>query len=426
MTIAEIVAWRDRLFGSQTPLFYDTPIHLVRGEGAWLFDADGRRYVDMYNNIPVVGHCNARVVAALSRQAATLNTHSRYLDTNILEYAERLLARHDDAIERVVFTCTGTEANEVAMQMARIATGGRGFVCSQHAYHGHSDLVGMLTNAPRRGRPLVHGVPFPDRYRPFEPGMSDDELCDRYLAEVRSAIDDFAAGGVPFAGMLVCPIFANEGLPDMPAGLLARTAAVVRDAGGVMILDEVQAGFCRTGQWWGYEVMGVAPDIVTMGKPMGNGLPLGGAAGRADLVEAFRAQTHYFNTFGASPVHGAVGLAVLDELTDRDIPAHVRDVGGHLKTGLDEITRSCEQIGIVRARGLFLGIEWVEDRESRTPDPQGAVVICNALKDLGFLTSNAGAYENQVKLRPPLVFDRSQADSFLQAFAEVVAGVRVR
>jgi len=182
--MVDIAARRDRLFGTPTPLFYDHPVHLVRGEGAWLFDADGRRYVDLYNNIPVVGHCNRRVVEALAHQAATLNTHSRYLDELILDYAERLLGLHADGIERVVFTCTGTEANEVAMQMARIATGGRGFICTDAAYHGHSDLVGMLTSAPHRGRPDVHAIPFPDAYRPIEQGLSEEALCNRYLAEL--------------------------------------------------------------------------------------------------------------------------------------------------------------------------------------------------------------------------------------------------
>jgi 4-aminobutyrate aminotransferase-like enzyme len=420
MTIAELVARRERLFGKGAPLFYDPPLHLVRGEGAWLYDAGGRRYVDMYNNIPVVGHCNPRVVEALTRQAATLNTHSRYLNTHILDYAERLLALHADPIDSVVFTCTGTEANEVAMQLARLATGGRGFICSRSAYHGHSDLVGMLTEAPRRGRPNVHAIPIPDPYRPIEPGLSEAALCDRYLAEVRAAIDDFASDGVPLAGMLLCSIMANEGLPEIPAGFMARAAAMVRDAGGIVILDEVQAGFCRTGRWWGYQVTDVVPDVVTMGKPMGNGLPLGACAGRRDLVERFRAATGYFNTFAASPVHGAVGMAVLDELQERNLAAHAQDVGAHLERGLDAIAPTCERIGEVRRRGLFLGIEWVADGESRTPDPAGAVAVCNALRDRGFLVSNAGAHHNQVKIRPPLVFDRAQADLFLEAFADVV------
>jgi 4-aminobutyrate aminotransferase-like enzyme len=426
MSIDTIVARRDQLLGRHAQLFYERPLHLVRGEGACLFDADGRRYIDMYNNIPVVGHCNPRVVDALARQAATLVTHSRYLDETILDYAERLLGVHADGIDRVVFTCTGTEANEVAMQMARLASGGRGFICTNAAYHGHSDLVGMLTRAPLRGRADVRAFRFPDLYRPQEPGLSEPEVCERALGEVRSAIDDLAAQGVPLAGMLLCSIFANEGLPWIPAGFMEQAAAIVREAGGVVILDEVQAGFCRTGRFWGYESTGVVPDIVTMGKPIGNGLPLGACAGRAGLVDLFRERTGYFNTFSSTAMHGAVGMAVLDELQDRRLDEHASAMGAHLKAGIDAIAEPYERIGAVRQRGLFLGIEWVDDRDSRTPDTHGARAACEALKDRGFLTAPAGALHNQVKIRPPLVFDQAQADLFLEAFADVAAEEGVR
>jgi 4-aminobutyrate aminotransferase-like enzyme len=421
MSIDTMVARRDRLLGRHAELFYERPLNLVRGEGACVFDADGRRYIDMYNNIPVVGHCNPRVVNALARQAATLVTHSRYLDETILDYAERLLGVHADGIDRVVFTCTGTEANEVAMQMARIASGGRGFICTNAAYHGNSDLVGTLTDAPLRGRAGVRAFRFPDLYRPLEPGLSESEVCERAVGEVRSAIDDLAAEGVPLAGMLLCSILANEGLPWIPAGFMEQAAAIVREAGGVVIFDEVQAGFCRTGRFWGYESTGVVPDIVTMGKPIGNGLPLGACAGRAELVDLFRERTGYFNTFSSTAMHGAVGMAVLDELQDRRLDEHAGAIGAHLKAGIDAIAAPRGRIGAVRQRGLFLGIEWVGDRDSRTPDALGARAACEALKDRGFLTAPAGALHNQVKIRPPLVFDQAQADLFLEAFAEVAA-----
>ena len=420
MTIGEIVARRDRLFGGGTPLFYETPVHLVRGEGPWLFGADGRRYLDMYNNIPVVGHCNPSVVAALSEQAAIHSTHSRYLDTRILDYAERLLALHADPITQVVFACTGTEANEIAMQMARMATGGRGFICTDAAYHGNSYLVGQLTHAPHRGRADVHAIPFPDPYRPIESGLSEQALGERYLGEVRVAIDDFAAQGTPLAGILLCSILANEGLPDIPAGFMRRAAAMVREAGGVVILDEVQAGFCRTGAWWGYESTGVVPDIVTMGKPMGNGLPLAACAARADLVGTFRERTGYFNTFSSTSVHAAVGMAVIDEIEGRGLARQATEVGEYLRTALRELAASCEPMGDVRGTGLFVGIDWVVDRDGREPDVAGAVAVANALKERGFLVSNAGAHSNLVKIRPPLVFERQHADLFLAAFADTI------
>ena len=312
------------------------------------------------------------------------------LDETILDYAERLLGVHADGIDRVVFTCTGTEANEVAMQMARLASGGRGFICSNGAYHGHSDLVGMLTRAPLRGRADVRAFRFPDLYRPQEPGLSESEVRERALGEVRSAIDDLAAEGVPLAGMLLCSIFANEGLPWIPAGLMEQAAAIVREAGGVVILDEVQAGFCRTGRFWGYESTGVVPDIVTMGKPIGNGLPLGACAGRADLVDLFRERTGYFNTFSSTAMHGAVGMAVWTNSRIARLDEHALAIGAHLKGGIDAIAGPHERIGAVRQRGLFLGIEWVADRDSRTPDTHGARAACEALKDRGFLTAPAG------------------------------------
>jgi 4-aminobutyrate aminotransferase-like enzyme len=419
----DLIARRDRLFGTGAPLFYDHPVHLVRGEGVWLFDADGRRYLDVYNNVPVVGHCNPRVVEAMARQASMHTTHSRYISGLVLDYADRVIDLHHEQIESIVFTCTGTEANEVAMLMARAATGGRGFICTDGAYHGNSALVGSLTRGPLRGRPDVHAVPFPQRYRPLVEGVDDAALCDAYLSEVDRAITDFARAGVPFAGLIVCSILANEGLPDVPTGFLPRAAEMVRAAGGVVIMDEVQAGFCRSGHWWGYELMGVVPDIVTMGKPMGNGLPLAACAARRDLVDAFRAKSRYFNTFAASPLQAAVGGAVLDELESRDLLSSVESVGGRLRDRLRVMAEGVEQIGDVRGSGLFIGIDWVTDRDSRTPDPDGAARVANRLRDRGVLLSNAGLHRNVLKVRPPLVFDDEHADMFVEAFVDVLSGI---
>lgn len=424
-SVADLVSRRDRVFGKGAPLFYSQPLHLVRGEGVWLFDSDSRRYLDLYNNIPVVGHCNPRVVDALSRQAATHNTHTRYLDEHVLDFAEELLGLHHDQIDNVIFACSGTEANEIAMRMARMATGGRGFICTDAAYHGNSQLVGSLTRAPLRGRADVHAIPFPQHYRALHEGLSDLELGEAYLSEVQAAIDDFAAEGVPLAGMLMCSILANEGLPTMPSGFLQRASEMVRAAGGVVIMDEVQAGYCRSGRWWGYELMGVVPDIVTMGKPMGNGVPLAACAARSDLVEVFRARTRYFNTFAGSPLQAAAGLAVLEEIQSCELLEQVNDVGDHLVRSLRDMTASVDQVGDVRACGLFVGIEWVVDRESKEPDWMGAIEIVNRLKEKGMLLSNAGAFGNVLKVRPPLVFERQHADMFLDAFAETLRDLHV-
>ncbi|MCZ6869171.1 MAG: aspartate aminotransferase family protein [Gammaproteobacteria bacterium] len=423
MTTADLLARRERLLGAGAALFYKDPINIVRGEGVWLSDPDGRRYLDMYNNVPCVGHAHPHVVEAMHRQAATLNVHSRYLHAGILDYAERLMDLHADPLTSVVFTCTGTEANEVAMRMARTATGGRGIICTNAGYHGNSAEVGKLTRAGQPGRETssdIRSIPFPQRYRPLEEGTSEADLTELYLAEVRAAIEDFARNDVPFAGMLVCPILANEGLPDIPAGFMTRAAEIVRDAGGLFIADEVQAGFCRTGQWWGYEVTDFVPDIVTMGKPMGNGLPLAACAASSELVDTFRKQTRYFNTFASSPLQAAVGMAVLDVIEKEELQQNAATVGGYLRGELEKLQQGCEPMGDVRGHGLFIGLEWVSDRSDKTPDREAAVTVVNHLKDKGFLISNAGALGNVLKIRPPLVFQQDHADLFLTALQETL------
>ena len=425
MKKSDLLARRDRLLGEGAPLFYEEPVHIVRGEGVMLYDSDGRQYVDMYNNVPCVGHAHPRVVQAMTDQAGTLNVHSRYLHEGILDYAERLLSVHHDSLTSAVFACSGTEANEVALRMAREATGGRGIICTDSAYHGNSAEVGKLTRAALSNRtdPEIRSIPFPQRYRPLRDGLSGLELTELYLAEVSAQIEDFAANDIPFAGMLVCPLLANEGLPDIPEAFMARAADIVRAAGGLFITDEVQSGFCRTGSWWGYEVMGFVPDIVTMGKPMGNGLPLAGVAARKELVDNYRKQTGYFNTFASSPLQAAVGMAVLEVIESEGLRESVAEVGDYMRRELRQLQAECEPMGDVRGYGLFIGLEWVSNREARTADREGAARIADLMKDKGFLISNAGALRNVLKIRPPLVFQRTHADSFLTAFAETVRGL---
>lgn len=409
---------RNRLFGKGAALFYESPVHIVRGNGVHLYDTDGREYIDMYNNVPCVGHAHPHVVEAMSRQAGTLNVHSRYLHTGILDYAERLLSHHHAGIESIVFACSGTEANEVAMMMARLATDGRGIICTDAAYHGNSAEVRKLSRV--RGTNLqgseIRSIPFPQKYRPIVEGLGDADLTEQYLSKLQDAIDGFKEDDIPFAGMLVCPIFANEGLPDVPGGFMPRAARMVRDAGGLVIADEVQAGMCRVGTWWGYEKMDFQPDIVTMGKPLGNGYPLSAAAASRDLVENFRRNTRYFNTFASSPLQAAVGQAVLDVIEQDRLWENATKIGDYLRDRLGSITTGCEHAGDIRGHGLFTGIEWVTDRSARAPDMAGAAKVANLLKEKGFLLSNAGAQGNVVKIRPPLVFSREHADSFLPAF----------
>jgi len=416
----ELLARRERALGKQAPLFYSEPVNIVRGEGVYLYDETGKQYIDMYNNVPCVGHANKHVVAEMTRQASTLNVHSRYLHESIIRYAERLAGHHHESLTTTVFTCTGTEASEVAIMMARRATGGRGIICSNAAYHGNSEEVRKLTHTPLDRKGEVRSIPFPQMYRPIKEGATEAELADLYLAEVSRVIADFAADGIPFAGILVCSIFANEGLPNVPAGFMPRAAEMVRAAGGLFIADEVQAGFCRPGRWWGYEVMGFVPDIVSMGKPLGNGLPLAGVISSEETANQFRRSTHYFNTFASSPLQAAVGNAVLDVIEDEGLCESAAEVGDYLRGQLVSLTAGHEAVAEVRGHGLFAGLEWVSDAAAKTPDRPGAVAAADRLKDKGFLVSNAGALGNVLKIRPPLVFAREHADLFLTAMDEVL------
>ena len=407
---------RNRLLGTGAALFYQEPVHIVRGEGVTLYDADGARYVDMYNNVPCVGHCHPHVVEAVSAQAATLNVHSRYLHEGVLDYAERLTGHHHDGIESAVLTCTGTEANEVALMMARLATRGRGIVCTDAAYHGNSTEVRKLTRAKQDATGEVRSIPFPETYR----FAHNADPTAWHLDRLRDVIAGLQADGIPFAGMLVCPILANEGLPNIPSGFMAAAAAIVREAGGLFIADEVQAGLGRTGDWWGYETMGFEPDIAVMGKPLGAGVPLAAVAASRELVEGFRRGTGYFNTFASSPLQAAAGNAVLDVIEQENLRDNVTAVGALLRERLGALQAGCEVMGDVRGHGLFIGIEWVEDRDGKAPDRAGAAAVVNKLKDKGFLIGSAGAFGNVVKIRPPLVFSEADALAFLAAFEETL------
>ena len=366
-TVDAIIARRERLLGPGNPLFYERPLHLVRGEGVWLFDAAGDRYLDCYNNVPCVGHCHPRVVESLCQQAATLNTHTRYLHENILDYAERLLALFDDTLDRAAFACTGSEANDLALRIARVNSGGQGFICTNATYHGNTTAVAQLSSIfePVGGYGAhMRMVPWPDSYRSPE-HLTEAELADHYAAEVAAAIQSFAKSNVAFAGMLICPIFANEGLPDIPHGYLAKVADMVRDAGGLLIADEVQSGFGRTGKWWGHNDSGVVPDIVTLGKPMGAGHPISGVIARGELMDNYRRQEMYFNTFGGNPVSCAVGLAVLDVIEDEALIQNAAAVGAYVLQAFLRLQEKHEMMGDVRGSGLFFGIDLVEDRANK-------------------------------------------------------------
>lgn len=415
---------RRKALGPAYQLFYERPLHLVAGDGVWLTDAAGDRYLDMYNNVPHVGHCHPRVVEAIATQAARLNTHTRYLHELVVRYAERLLARLPASLDVAMFSCTGSEANELALRIARTATGKAGVVVIEFAYHGNSQATWEISTEdipPELVPEHVAAVPAPDTWRG---GFRGDDAAARYADTVRDAIATLEKRGAGFAAFVIDTIASSSGVVEPPPGYLAAVVEIVREAGGLFIADEVQPGLGRTGHhFWGFEADAIEPDIVTAGKPLGNGHPLGVTIARRDLVERFAARSGYFNTFGGNPVSAAAGLAVLDVIEDEELQANALAVGEHLRRELGNLAARHEIIGEVRGHGLFLGLDLVADRDSRAPATDAASRLVNRLRDKGVLTSTIGPGENVLKLRPPLVLAAVEADFFLERLDETLAGI---
>lgn len=404
-------------------MFYEKPLHLVRAEGVWVYDADGRRYLDAYNNVPHVGHCHPKVVAALTRQAKTLNSHTRYLDETVINYAERLLGTFQKSLSKVFFTCTGSESNELAMRIARECTGNQGIISTAFAYHGNTAAVSQISSVftpPERRGPFVRSVPVIDPYRERN-GRDDEALTDAYIQDLRRAIEDFERNGVKLAGVLFCTALSSEGLPTVPRGYFAKVAEAAHAAGGLLIADEVQAGFGRFGShMWGHDLHGAVPDIVTMGKPMGNGHPLAGVVTTSELMEQFTSRNMYFNTFGGNEVSCAVGLAVLDVLRDERLLENATRVGEHVLAGMRRLQEKHSIIGDVRGRGLFFAVEMVKDRQTKTAAPDQTKRIVNTMRERGVLISRIGLGDNILKIRPPMPFSIENADLLLSTLDDVL------
>jgi len=417
----ELLERRYRVLGRNAPLFYEKPVHLVKGKGVWVTDADGRDYLDVYNNVPCVGHCHPHVVDAIATQAGILNLHTRYLHENVVRYAERLTATFDASLDAAVFTCSGTEANELALRMARFRTGGEGIIVSDFSYHGNSRTLASLTTCFPVGETFpdfARKVAIPDPYRDRQ-GMSDEQLGDLFAAKVEEAVASLQAAGVKVAALLIDTLFANEGLPELVPGYAAKAVEIVRKAGGLFICDEVQAGFGRTGDaMWGHQLNGVVPDIATLGKPMGNGHPLAGVITSADLVDAFGAVSNYFNTFGGNPVSTAAGMAVLDVLENEKLLENAQVTGAYVRAGLDRLQDKHGIIGNVRGSGLFFGLELVHSDADRSPATAETKRLINLMRDRGVLISRIGRYDNILKMRPPMVFGREHADILLSTLDE--------
>lgn len=418
MSHERLIERRRLALGPSYTHFYREPLYLVRGEGVWLYDEQGRRYLDCYNNVPSVGHCHPDVVAALSRQIAQLNTHTRYLHHAIVEYAEMLADTLPGELSVCLFVCTGSEANDLAYRIARAATGNEGAICTVGAYHGNTTLVGELSPGFRRKRTapdFVVDVAPPDLYRgPYS--ASDADADDKYADLVDAAIDRLAAQGHEPAMMIIDSIYDAAGVHTPAPRYLQRVREKVHAAGALLVCDEVQSGLTRLGDhYWGFMDAGVVPDIVTMGKPMGAGHPLAVVVTTPDIARAFARETHYFNTFGGNPVAAAAGKAVLEIVARDRLLDNVKQSGEHFLAGLHALAARHPIIGDVRGKGLFLAVDLVRDRATRAPASEEAARVMESMREQGVLTALIGRDRNALKFRPPLVFGREHADIALAA-----------
>ena len=412
---------RRQVFGPAVPLHYDRPLELARSEGVYLFDAAGLRYLDMFNNVPSVGHGHPEVVSAIAAQAATLNTDMRYLNNAVEAYAARLLAQFPAPLDQLVMTCTGSEANDLALRIARAVTGRQGVIVTRAARHGSTMAAAEISPVLAPGNSLpahVRSIPAPDpRLAGAEP------LGAWFAAQLREAAQALAASGAGVAAMILDGVFVSDGVFTDPPGFLAEAVAALRAAGGLFIADEVQAGFGRTGAGlWSFTRHGVVPDIVTLGKAMGNGYPMGGVVARSDDLARFNARASYFSSLGGSPVAAAAGLAVLDVIEGEGLLRNALRTGEMLRKGLKGLAKTFPCIGAVRGAGLILGVDLVTPRTGM-PDPDMAWRVVNALRQNFVLTGRAGQYGHTLKIRPPLCFTAGHAAHFLEVLRAVLASL---
>ena len=424
---AELLRARGDLLGPSLSVSYRTPLKIVRGKGAYLLDHEGASYLDCVNNIAHVGHCHPRVVRAGQGQMAVLNTNTRYLHDSLVTFAGRLAATLPDPLEVCFFVCTGSEANELALRMARAHTGERDVIVVEGGYHGNTssliDVSSYKFDGPggSGAPPWVSCMPMPDPYR-GRYRAADPECGARYAQDVGRAVEELVGKGRRPAAFMSESILSCGGQIVLPEGYLQGVYEHVRSAGGVCVADEVQVGFGRVGSsFWAFETQGVVPDIVTMGKPIGNGHPLAAVVSTAEIAASFDNGMEYFNSFGGNPVSCEIGLAVLDVIEDEELQRHARRVGQRLRSGLERLAGDHPIIGDVRGMGLFQGIELVVDPESLAPAAEHATYLVDRMCEKGFLLSTDGPLHNVVKIKPPMVFDEGDADSLVAGLDIVLA-----
>ena len=413
-----LIERRKKALGPSYKLFYETPVHAVSAEGVWITDGRGQRFLDVYNNVPSVGHCHPRVVEAASRQMAVLNTHTRYLNDVVLSYAEKLLRHFPPELSNVMFTCTGSESSDLALRIAKTHTGGVGIVVTENAYHGITEQIARMSPSLGAGValwPHVRTVPAPDAYR-----LGHENVAEAFATSIKRAFEDLSRHGFKPAAFVADMIFSSDGIFADPAGFLKPALDAVHAAGALFIADEVQPGFGRTGPMWGFARHGIVPDLVLMGKPMGNGLPIGGVVTRPEVLGEFATTARYFNTFGGNPVCCAAAHATLSVIEDEGLAENSVKVGNYLQEGLRELTAGLAAAGDIRGAGLFVGLDFIKDAQTKEPDGDLGLFVVNALRDRNILISASGIEGNVLKIRPPLPFSTEHADIFLDAFQDVL------
>jgi len=414
---------RHRLMGAGAELFYEKPLHLVRGAGVWLYDAQGGAYLDVYNNVPHVGHTHPTVVAAIQKQSAILATHTRYLHGNILEYAEQLTARLPEHLNACIFVNSGSEANDVAWRLAKMVSGHQGGLVMEHAYHGITDAVAALTPSTGRPRdPRVLTIAPPPADSTVDEEMGSAAVTEA-VQDADRAIAGLAARGYAPAAFFIDTAITSSGIFDPPAAWAAAVSASVRAAGGLIVADEVQYGLGRSGShFWGFQRRGLEPDIVTLGKPVANGYPMGVVVANRALIEAFQAKFGFFSTFGGNAVAAAAGLAVLKVLDDEELVANALNTGNYLRGQLESVADRHPCLGEVRGAGLLLGLT-VRGRDLAASKRNCKRIINALASQFRILIGYEGPHANILKLRPPMPFGREHADLLAGAISAAALAI---
>lgn len=423
----EIVSFRKKHVGKNMSISYQEPIKMVRGMGAYLVDDTGRKYLDTVNNVAHVGHEHPRVVTAGQRQMAVLNTNTRYLHDNLVEFVEELLTTFPPSLDVAFLVNSGSEANELAMRLAKNYTGQKDWIVSEVGYHGNTNGCIDISSykfdgAGGKGKPeYTHVLPIPDLYRGLY-RASDPHASSKYISHLQEVLDQLHQNKSGPAALIFESIISCGGQVELPDNFLAEAYKLVRKAGGLCIADEVQTGCGRVGShFWAFQQHDVVPDIVTIGKPIGNGHPLGVVITTQAIADAFKNGMEYFNTFGGNPVSCAIGLEVLRVIKDEQLQVHAASLGDYLKHELNQMATRHEIIGDVRGPGLFMGVELVKDQVTKIPATAQASYLANRMRDKGILMSTDGPFNNVMKIKPPLVFSRNDADFLLTTMDSVLS-----